>query len=90
MAATPSDLPPPWLLRARLAVGDLIRDARTEARVSQEGLAHRIGAERRTVVRIELGITVAPLDRILQIAAALNVSPRDLMPEALPERPGDE
>ena len=82
----PADPPPPWLLRARLAVGDRIRDARKAADISQEELAHRIGAERRTVVRIELGITSPPLDRLFQIAAALGISPRELMPEELPSR----
>jgi transcriptional regulator with XRE-family HTH domain len=50
--------------------------------LSREELAERIGAERRTVVRIELGITSPPLDRLLRIARALGVPPADLMPDA--------
>ncbi|NSC21504.1 helix-turn-helix transcriptional regulator [Streptomyces albus subsp. chlorinus] len=73
---------PDWLTQQRLDVGRRIRDARLWANFSQEQLAERIGAERRTIVRIELGITSPPLDRLLQIAHALGVLPASLLPDA--------
>lgn len=78
----PSDPPPDWLRRQRRDIGNRIRSARVHAGLTQEGLAGRIHVERRTVVRIELGITSPPLDRILCIARALDVPPADLMPQA--------
>lgn len=73
---------PDWLRQQRLDIGRRIRDARLWANLTQEGLAEAIGVERRTVVRIELGITSPPVDRLLRIARALGVPPADLMPEA--------
>jgi transcriptional regulator with XRE-family HTH domain len=83
----PADPPPEWLLRARLATGDLIRNARKRARISQEALAELVQVERRTIVRIELGITSPPLDRLFEIARALDVSPRELLPDEVPRPP---
>ncbi|MDJ1131240.1 helix-turn-helix transcriptional regulator [Streptomyces iconiensis] len=74
--------PPDWLRQQRLDIGRRVRDARLWANLTQEGLAEAIGAERRTVVRIELGITSPPLDRLLYIARALGIPPADLMPDA--------
>lgn len=71
---------PDWLYAARLATGGRIRDARMHANLTQEALAHLIGAERRTIVRIELGLTSPPLDRILTIARALDVPASSLLP----------
>ncbi|WP_431979985.1 helix-turn-helix domain-containing protein [Streptomyces qinglanensis] len=75
---------PAWLAQQRLDIGRRIRDARLWANLSQEQLAERIGVERRTVVRIELGTTSPPLDRILWIARALDVPPASLLPDAPP------
>lgn len=75
------DQRPDWLTQQRLDIGRRIRDAREWANLTQEQLAERLGAERRTVVRIELGVTSPPLDRILHIARALGVPPSDLMPD---------
>ncbi|MCT2591172.1 helix-turn-helix domain-containing protein [Streptomyces sp. N2-109] len=76
-----SDPPPPWLLQQRLDIGRRIAAARMEANLTQEGLAERIGSSRSTVVRIELGITSTPLDRLLHIARALGVPPAQLLPD---------
>lgn len=78
---------PEWLYRARLDVGDRIRSARLHANLTQEGLAERLQVERRTIVRWELGITSPPLDRILETARALGISPRELLPERLDPPP---
>ncbi|MFF9554616.1 helix-turn-helix domain-containing protein [Streptomyces albus] len=80
MHQPPADERPEWLTQQRLDVGRRIRDARLWANLSQEQLAERIGAERRTVVRIELGITSPPLDRLLHIARVLGVPPASLLP----------
>ncbi|WP_031507802.1 helix-turn-helix transcriptional regulator [Streptomyces megasporus] len=76
-----SDPPPAQLLAWRREVGNRIREQRLWRNLTQEGLAERVGVERRTIVRIELGITSPPLDRILQIALALDVPPSALMPD---------
>jgi transcriptional regulator with XRE-family HTH domain len=76
----PAEPLPAWLYADRLAVGARIRDARIHNNLTQEALAERIGVERRTVVRIELGITSPPLDRILTIARALEVPASSLLP----------
>lgn len=77
----PRDPLPDWLLAQRRQVGARIRDARIQANLTQEALAERVGVERRTIVRIELGITSPPLDRILAIARALGVPSGSLMPD---------
>jgi transcriptional regulator with XRE-family HTH domain len=77
----PTDPPLDWLLQYRRDIGTRIRGARLRANLTQEGLAALIGAERRTVVRLELGITSPPVDRILHIAHVLNVAPASLMPD---------
>lgn len=78
------DPPPPWLTTQRQEIGNRIRTARMHANLTQEGLAELVGVERRTIVRIELGLTSPPLDRILHIARALNVPPSGLMPDGTP------
>ena len=49
--------------------------------LTQEGLAERVGVERRTILRIELGLHSPPTDRILWIARALDIAPAELMPD---------
>lgn len=72
---------PDWLRQWRRDIGARIRDLRMHRNLTQEGLAERVGVERRTIVRIELGIHSPPIDRILYIARALEVPPAALMPE---------
>lgn len=78
----PSDPPPNWLLQQRRDIGTRVRAARVQVGLTQEGLAGRIHVERRTIVRIELGITSPSLDRVLRIAHELGVPPAELMPQA--------
>ncbi|MDK1473580.1 helix-turn-helix transcriptional regulator [Streptomyces sp. 549] len=75
-----SDPLPDWLYAARLDAGTRIRDARMHNNLTQEALAELIGVERRTIVRIELGITSPPLDRVFAIARALDIAPSSLLP----------
>ncbi|MFI9465777.1 helix-turn-helix domain-containing protein [Streptomyces xiamenensis] len=76
----PQDPLPEWLRDQRLEVGRRVREARVWANLTQEALAHRLGVERTTIVRIELGITSPPVDRLLAIARELGVPPSQLLP----------
>ncbi|MCK1817393.1 helix-turn-helix domain-containing protein [Streptomyces sp. XM4011] len=78
---------PAHTLRRRLAVGRLIREARLHANLSQEELAERANLDRKTVSRIEGGVMSPRVDSLLDIADALGVSPRDLLPERLDPPP---
>ncbi|MCP9205477.1 helix-turn-helix domain-containing protein [Streptomyces sp. NEAU-Y11] len=78
----PTDPPPDWILRWRRDIGTRVRDLRMDRNLTQEGLAGRIGAERRTIYRIEQGMHSPSLDRLLQIARALHVAPSALMPDS--------
>jgi transcriptional regulator with XRE-family HTH domain len=75
------DPTPPWLARQRADVGRRVRNARMWANLTQEGLAERLGYERRVIVRIELGITDPAVSRLLRIAHALGIPPSDLVPD---------
>jgi transcriptional regulator with XRE-family HTH domain len=75
----PSDPPPAWVLTRRRQIGDRIRAARTGRKLSQEKLAERIGVDRKTVNRIELGVHATSIDRLLLIAEVLEVPLADLV-----------
>ncbi|MGP3991995.1 helix-turn-helix transcriptional regulator [Streptomyces sp. 3N207] len=81
MHALADDERPNWLTQQRLDVGRRIRDAPLWANLSQEQLAERVGVERRTIVRLELGITSPPPDRLLWIAHVLGRPPSELLPD---------
>ncbi|MFE1361292.1 helix-turn-helix domain-containing protein [Streptomyces harbinensis] len=78
---------PAHVLQRRLAVGRLIREARLHANLSQEELAERANLDRKTVSRIEGGVMSPRVDSLLDIADALDISPRDLLPERLDPPP---
>lgn len=71
--------PPAWVLTRRRAIGDRIRAARRPAKLSQEGLAEKVGVDRQTINRIEMGHHAARIDTLLLIADALDVSLSDLV-----------
>ncbi|WP_078941662.1 helix-turn-helix transcriptional regulator [Streptomyces sp. WM6349] len=71
---------PDWILDARRRVGLRIRDARVDANMTQEELAHCAEVDRSTVQRAELGQNDLKLSHLFRIAAALRVPARDLMP----------
>ncbi|MGW4030729.1 helix-turn-helix transcriptional regulator [Streptomyces sp. NPDC004838] len=77
----PTDLPPPWVLDRREAIGRTIRETRTRARLSQERLAEMVDADRKTINRIEYAVTDPPLSLLLRIARALGVSLSELVRE---------
>jgi transcriptional regulator with XRE-family HTH domain len=79
--------PPEHRLRRRLAVGRLIRDVRIRGNRTQERLGEAAGIDRQTINRIENGHSTPTVDQLLDIAEALGVSPRDLLPEQVPQAP---
>ena len=72
---------PDHVLRRRLEVGRRIRDARLWRNLTQEALAELAGLERKAVSRIETGAMSPTVDHLLDLAAAMDVSPRELLPE---------
>lgn len=76
----PRDPLPDWLRDWRWEIGRRIRDERLWANLSQEGLANRLGWDRTTIVRYELGHTSPQIDRLLAIAHELGIEPARLMP----------
>lgn len=72
MVRVPAARPPDHLLPLRAAVGDRIRAARRARGLTQEQLAELLLADFKTVSRIEGGVTSPRLDRILEIAGALD------------------
>ncbi|MFF8901648.1 helix-turn-helix domain-containing protein [Streptomyces lydicus] len=65
--------PPAWVLAHRRAIGDRIRDLRTERCLSQERLAEAAGVSRYSVYRAENGTHATSIDHLIQIADALGV-----------------
>lgn len=61
-------------------VGRLIRAHRNKQKLSQEGLARRIGHSRTSVTNIEAGRQRIPLDLLFALGNALHVDARDLLP----------
>lgn len=61
------------------AFGQAIRATRRRRGVSQEGLALKCGLDRTYVSGIERGLRNPSLTNILKLAAALDVSPADLL-----------
>ena len=76
----PRSVPPPdWVLARRRAIGDHIRTARLTAGLTQEQVALRIGMDRATYNRIEMGHAAALLDSLIRIADAIGVPLSDLV-----------
>ncbi|MFE2019901.1 helix-turn-helix domain-containing protein [Streptomyces sp. NPDC059499] len=76
----PRSIPPPaWVITRRRAIGDRIRTARHAAGLTQEETALRIGMDRSTYNRIEMGHSAALIDSLILIADALGVDLADLV-----------
>lgn len=69
----PTDPPPAWVLARRRAIGARVRDARNDARLTQEELGERAGIDNKTVHRIEYAISDPSLTVLLCIARAVGV-----------------
>lgn len=61
--------------------GQVVRQARQEAGVSQEALADLAGIDRSYIGRVERGETTPSLTLIIKIAKALKISSGELMME---------
>jgi transcriptional regulator with XRE-family HTH domain len=59
--------------------GHKVRQARTSANLSQEGLAHHAGIDRGYMGHIERGTKSPTLEKVNKIAKALDISPSDLL-----------
>lgn len=70
---------PDWVHARRREIGDHIRTARLDAKLTQEGVALRAGIERHNLNRIEQGHAAARLDTLLRIADAIGVPLTDLV-----------
>lgn len=75
----PTDPLPARVLARRQAIGDHIRAARTECKITQERLAELVGVDRKTINRIEQGAHATSIDRLILIADALDTPLADLV-----------
>ncbi|NUK07446.1 helix-turn-helix transcriptional regulator [Streptomyces lunaelactis] len=78
----PADPPPAWVLTRRRAIGARIRTAREAAKLTQETLGELVGADRKTINRIEHAISDPRLSLLILIADAIGVPLADLMRES--------
>jgi transcriptional regulator with XRE-family HTH domain len=62
--------------------GQRVRSARLDLGLNQEALGHRVGLERSSISNVEKGRQRVQLHMLLEFAAALNVPPVQLLPEA--------
>lgn len=75
----PSPPVPDWVLNRRRAVGDNVRAARLQAKLTQEKLAELAGMDRQAINRIEQGHASPLLDNLIRIADALDVPLSELV-----------
>lgn len=73
--------PAPPAPNFRAAVAQRIRIERARQRLTQEELAHRSGLSRVHLGAIERSEVSCSIDVLAQIALALDVSPRELLPD---------
>ncbi|MFI5985015.1 helix-turn-helix transcriptional regulator [Streptomyces sp. NPDC051555] len=71
---------PPWILQARIDLGNRIRDARLAADLTQDKLAELAGVDRTTLQKTEAGKTDPKFSLLLRLARVLHLPARDLMP----------
>jgi len=67
--------------------GQRVKEIREKQGISQEELAHRAGLHRTGITRVERCTRVSSLETVEKIAHALQVQPRDLLPEIRLKRP---
>jgi transcriptional regulator with XRE-family HTH domain len=63
------------------AFGDLLAAARKESGKTQEELADLSGLDRTSISQLELGKVSPRLETLIRIAGALEMDPRDLVPD---------
>src|ERR1700722_151166 len=62
--------------------GQRVRSARLDLGLNQEALGHRVGLERSSISNVEKGRQRVQLHMLLEFAAALDVPPAQLLPDA--------
>lgn len=62
----------------RQRFGTRLRELRGKARLTQEDLAERASTDRKTISRVENGVTSPALDVVFALARALDVKPGEL------------
>jgi len=67
-------------------IGAAVRAGRSEAGLTQEELAERIGRHADSVSLIERGRTLPTLDMLVGLSAALKLPISELVPTAVPEK----
>lgn len=63
-----------------IAIGQLIRNRRTQQKLTQESLALQCGIDRSYMGRIERGEVNLTVEKIYEIAIVLKVSAKELLP----------
>ncbi|MES5817405.1 helix-turn-helix transcriptional regulator [Streptomyces sp. RG80] len=76
-----SETPPAWVVDRLLALGESVRAAREDQRLTQDDLGRATRLGRSRIEQVERGSYDTSLDDLLLIAHALDVSPADLVAE---------
>lgn len=61
--------------------GRLLREHRTQARLSQQVVADRVGLSRTSITNIEIGRQHIPLHMLYELASAVSTTPENLLPD---------
>jgi putative transcriptional regulator len=72
-AAVPASPRPDHVRERREQFGDMVRERRLAAGLSQEALAERCGIDRKSISRMETGAFSPRLDSVFNVAEALNI-----------------
>lgn len=65
----------------KVGLGLVVRGRRQQRALSQEVFAHHVGLTRNAIQKLERGVTNLSFESLLKVAAALEVSPADLLRE---------
>ena len=68
------------LLELSIEIGQLIRKKRKEKKITQEALALQCGIDRSYIGRIERGEVNLTVEKLYEIATALEVDMKELLP----------
>jgi len=68
------------LCNKAIAIGQLIRNKRSELKITQESLALQCGIDRSYVGRIERGEVNITIEKLYEIAEILKINPQELLP----------
>ncbi|HGW4401047.1 TPA: helix-turn-helix domain-containing protein [Acinetobacter nosocomialis] len=63
-----------------IAIGQLIRNKRTELKITQESLALQCGIDRSYMGRIERGEVNLTVEKLYEIASTLEINAKELLP----------